>query len=45
MKSISTAPVTMIRHYAEQLGIEPLAGQVYLEPHPDELRLRQSERS
>ena len=33
-------PVTMIRHYAEQLGIEYLAGQVYLEPHPKELMLR-----
>jgi len=34
------APVTMIRHYAQQLGIESLAGQVYLEPHPKELMLR-----
>jgi len=33
-------PVTMIRHYVEQLGIEYLAGQVYLEPHPKELMLR-----
>jgi len=33
-------PVTMIRHYVDQLAIEYLAGQVYLEPHPKELMLR-----
>jgi uncharacterized protein YbgA (DUF1722 family)/uncharacterized protein YbbK (DUF523 family) len=33
-------PVTMIRHYVDQLGIAYLAGQVYLEPHPKELMLR-----
>jgi uncharacterized protein YbgA (DUF1722 family)/uncharacterized protein YbbK (DUF523 family) len=33
-------PVTLIRHYVDQLGIEYLAGQVYLEPHPKELMLR-----
>ncbi len=33
-------PVTMIRHYVDQLGIEYLTGQVYLEPHPKELMLR-----
>ncbi len=33
-------PLTLIRHYAERLGIEYLAGQVYLEPHPKELMLR-----
>jgi uncharacterized protein YbgA (DUF1722 family)/uncharacterized protein YbbK (DUF523 family) len=33
-------PVTMIRHYVDQLGVEYLAGQVYLEPHPKELMLR-----
>jgi uncharacterized protein YbgA (DUF1722 family)/uncharacterized protein YbbK (DUF523 family) len=33
-------PVTMIRHYAERLGVAYLAGQVYLEPHPKELKLR-----
>jgi uncharacterized protein YbgA (DUF1722 family)/uncharacterized protein YbbK (DUF523 family) len=33
-------PVTMIRHYAERLGVAYLAGQVYLEPHPRELMLR-----
>jgi uncharacterized protein YbgA (DUF1722 family)/uncharacterized protein YbbK (DUF523 family) len=33
-------PVTMVRHYAERLGVAYLAGQVYLEPHPKELMLR-----
>jgi uncharacterized protein YbgA (DUF1722 family)/uncharacterized protein YbbK (DUF523 family) len=33
-------PVTMIRHYVELHGIDYLAGQVYLEPHPKELMLR-----
>jgi uncharacterized protein YbgA (DUF1722 family)/uncharacterized protein YbbK (DUF523 family) len=33
-------PVTMIRHYVERLGVDYLAGQVYLEPHPKELMLR-----
>jgi uncharacterized protein YbgA (DUF1722 family) len=33
-------PLTLIRHTAERLGIEYLAGQVYLEPHPKELMLR-----
>lgn len=33
-------PITMIRHYVELLGVEYLAGQVYLEPHPKELMLR-----
>jgi uncharacterized protein YbgA (DUF1722 family)/uncharacterized protein YbbK (DUF523 family) len=33
-------PVTMIRHYALRLGVAYLAGQVYLEPHPKELMLR-----
>jgi uncharacterized protein YbgA (DUF1722 family)/uncharacterized protein YbbK (DUF523 family) len=33
-------PVTMIRHYVEKLGVPYLAGQVYLEPHPKELMLR-----
>jgi uncharacterized protein YbgA (DUF1722 family) len=33
-------PVSMVRHYVGQLGIEYLAGQVYLEPHPKELMLR-----
>ncbi|MEN8158832.1 MAG: DUF523 and DUF1722 domain-containing protein [Myxococcota bacterium] len=33
-------PITLIRHTVERLGIEHLAGQVYLEPHPRELMLR-----
>jgi uncharacterized protein YbgA (DUF1722 family)/uncharacterized protein YbbK (DUF523 family) len=33
-------PVTMIGHYVRRLRIEYLAGQVYLEPHPKELMLR-----
>jgi uncharacterized protein YbgA (DUF1722 family)/uncharacterized protein YbbK (DUF523 family) len=33
-------PLALIRHYVERLGIEYLAGQVYLEPHPKELMLR-----
>jgi uncharacterized protein YbgA (DUF1722 family) len=33
-------PLSMVRHYVGQLGIEYLAGQVYLEPHPKELMLR-----
>jgi uncharacterized protein YbgA (DUF1722 family)/uncharacterized protein YbbK (DUF523 family) len=33
-------PVTMLRHYVAQLGIDYLAQQVYLDPHPKELMLR-----
>jgi len=33
-------PVTLMRHYARCLGIEYLDGQLYLEPHPKELMLR-----
>jgi uncharacterized protein YbgA (DUF1722 family)/uncharacterized protein YbbK (DUF523 family) len=33
-------PVTMLRHYVAQLGIAYLAQQVYLDPHPKELMLR-----
>ncbi|MBM4383569.1 MAG: DUF1722 domain-containing protein [Deltaproteobacteria bacterium] len=33
-------PVTMLRHYVQQLGIEYLAQQTYLDPHPKELMLR-----
>jgi uncharacterized protein YbgA (DUF1722 family)/uncharacterized protein YbbK (DUF523 family) len=33
-------PITMIGHYVRRLQIEYLAGQVYLEPHPKELMLR-----
>lgn len=32
-------PVTLIRHYVRRLDIQYLKGQVYLEPHPDELML------
>jgi len=33
-------PVTLIRHYVRQLDVTHLRGQVYLEPHPKELMLR-----
>lgn len=33
-------PVTLIRHYVRLLKVEWLAGQVYLDPHPKELALR-----
>jgi uncharacterized protein YbgA (DUF1722 family)/uncharacterized protein YbbK (DUF523 family) len=33
-------PITLIRHHVTRLGVEYLAGQVYLEPHPKELMLR-----
>ncbi|MCS6953323.1 MAG: DUF523 and DUF1722 domain-containing protein [Bryobacterales bacterium] len=33
-------PITMIRHYARLLNVEYLQGQVYLDPHPKELMLR-----
>jgi uncharacterized protein YbgA (DUF1722 family)/uncharacterized protein YbbK (DUF523 family) len=33
-------PVAMLRHYVEQLGIDYLAQQTYLDPHPKELMLR-----
>ena len=33
-------PVTLIRHHVRRLGVEYLADQVYLEPHPKELMLR-----
>jgi uncharacterized protein YbgA (DUF1722 family) len=33
-------PVTLIRHHVRQLGVEYLAGQIYLQPHPKELMLR-----
>ena len=32
-------PVSLIRHHVEQLGIDDLAGQSYLEPHPKERML------
>lgn len=33
-------PVTLIRHHVRRCGVEYLAGQVYLDPHPKELMLR-----
>jgi uncharacterized protein YbgA (DUF1722 family) len=33
-------PITMVRHYARQLEVTWLEGQVYLDPHPKELMLR-----
>ena len=33
-------PLTLLRHYVERLGIAYLAGQLYLDPHPKELMLR-----
>ena len=33
-------PVTLLRHHVRRLGVDYLAGQVYLEPHPKELMLR-----
>jgi uncharacterized protein YbgA (DUF1722 family)/uncharacterized protein YbbK (DUF523 family) len=32
-------PLTLIRHYVRRFGVEYLAGQVYLNPHPKELML------
>jgi uncharacterized protein YbgA (DUF1722 family) len=33
-------PITLIRHYVRLHSVNYLAGQVYLEPHPKELMLR-----
>jgi uncharacterized protein YbgA (DUF1722 family)/uncharacterized protein YbbK (DUF523 family) len=33
-------PLTLIRHHVRTLGVTYLAGQMYLEPHPKELMLR-----
>jgi uncharacterized protein YbgA (DUF1722 family)/uncharacterized protein YbbK (DUF523 family) len=33
-------PVTLIRHHVGTLGVDYLAGQTYLDPHPKELMLR-----
>jgi uncharacterized protein YbgA (DUF1722 family)/uncharacterized protein YbbK (DUF523 family) len=33
-------PITLFRHHVRRLGIEYLDGQLYLEPHPKELMLR-----
>ena len=34
------APIIMIRHYARRLNVAYLRNQVYMEPHPKELMLR-----
>ena len=34
------APVTLVRHFVRLYNVHYLAGQVYLEPHPRELMLR-----
>ncbi len=33
-------PITLIRHHVRRHGIAYLEGQVYLQPHPKELMLR-----
>ncbi len=33
-------PITLVRHHVRRLDVAYLAGQVYLEPHPKELMLR-----
>jgi uncharacterized protein YbgA (DUF1722 family)/uncharacterized protein YbbK (DUF523 family) len=33
-------PLTLVKHYVRLFGVEYLAGQTYLEPHPKELMLR-----
>lgn len=33
-------PITLIRHHVRACGVEYLAGQIYLDPHPRELMLR-----
>jgi uncharacterized protein YbgA (DUF1722 family)/uncharacterized protein YbbK (DUF523 family) len=33
-------PITLIRHHVRALGVDYLAGQIYLDPHPKELMLR-----
>jgi len=33
-------PLTLVRHHARRLGVAYLLGQVYLDPHPKELMLR-----
>jgi uncharacterized protein YbbK (DUF523 family)/uncharacterized protein YbgA (DUF1722 family) len=33
-------PIALVRHHVARLGAEELGGQVYLEPHPKELMLR-----
>jgi len=33
-------PITLIRHYVRRFNVAYLRGQIYLEPHPKELMLR-----
>jgi uncharacterized protein YbgA (DUF1722 family) len=33
-------PITLFKHHVRRLGVDYLAGQVYLDPHPRELSLR-----
>ena len=33
-------PITLLAHYVKRAGVEYLAGQTYLEPHPKEMMLR-----
>lgn len=33
-------PITLVRHHVRRCGVEYLNGQIYLEPHPKELMLR-----
>ena len=33
-------PLTLIRHHVRRHDVQYLAGQIYLEPHPKELMLR-----
>ena len=33
-------PITLLRHHVRVHGVEYLAGQLYLQPHPKELMLR-----
>jgi uncharacterized protein YbgA (DUF1722 family) len=34
------APLTLLRHHVRRLGVSYLLGQLYLEPNPRELMLR-----
>jgi uncharacterized protein YbgA (DUF1722 family)/uncharacterized protein YbbK (DUF523 family) len=34
------APLTLVRHYVRRFGVDYVAGQTYLEPHPKQLMLR-----
>ena len=34
------APLTLVRHYVRRFGVDYVAGQTYLDPHPKQLMLR-----